>query len=384
MKKFLYVAFCLVNIFLNNFAFAEEYTKKKLKFFNLDLHIGVIGDIKNIFESLGHEVESKSISNHTWVFGKPKDDVKVISQENWLDLNPDMVERFYQEFKDYLSNFDGFIVTHAASFALLYEKFNKPIIIVNSTRYTNKLIKDSKKLKWLNDYLKTGILKNKIFIISNNKGDQNYLKYYTGIESELIPSLCLYTNAKYTGNNKGFITKDRLKLNIDKIFKHPDLIQNKKLPNHYKWQELYDFQGIIHFPYQISTMSIFEQYSANVPLFFPTKNFLLRLHREYPKKILSELSFFQITRKRSPNEKNNPDNIKDNDQLNKWIDYADYYDEKNMPYIQYFNSFADLEYLLLNSNLKLISKKMEQYNQKRKAEIFKKWEEILNKVERSL
>ncbi len=220
--------------------------------------------------------------------------------------------------------------------------------------------------------------KNKIFIVSNNKGDKDYLKYYTGIESELIPSLCLYTKAKYSGEKKGFILKDRLKLNITKIFKQPELISN--LSSGYKWQELYDFQGIIHFPYQISTMSLFEQYSANVPVFFPTKNFLLRLHKEYPKRILSELSFFQVLRKTPPKEKNNPDNINNENILKKWIDDADFYDTQNMPYIQYFNSFADLEYLLQHSDLKAISKKIEIYKETRKAEVFKKWEAILEKV----
>ncbi|MCJ7767674.1 hypothetical protein MUP79_04735, partial [Candidatus Bathyarchaeota archaeon] len=38
-----------------------------------------------------------------------------------------------------------------------------------------------------------------------------------------------------------------------------------------------DDKGIIHMPYECSTMSIFEQYSANVPLFFPSKSFLKEL-----------------------------------------------------------------------------------------------------------
>lgn len=369
--------FLFVIIFYGQTCFSLE--SKKLKFFNIDLHIGVISDLKYIFEALGHEVDTKSISNQAWVFNKNKDEVKIISQENWEKLNPEMVERFYQEYKNILESYDAFIVTHAASFALLYEKFDKPIIIVNTTRYSNKFINDPQRLEWLNEYLKYGVSKGKIFIISNNKGDQNYLKYYTKIESELIPSLGLYTKAKYTGKKPGYIIKDRLKIDASKIFKNKNLI--KKIRNHYEWQELYDFQGIIHFPYQISTMSIFEQYSANIPLFFPTKNFLLRLHKEYPRKILSELSFFQVMRKSVPKDKENPDNIKNNQQLQKWVDFADYYDIYNMPYIQYFNSFSDLEYLLEHSDLNAISHKMAIYNEQRKKKIFMQWDKILQKVQ---
>ena len=369
------IIFFLFICFYTNISLAE--TEKKLKFFNIDLHIAVIGDLKNLFEELGHSVESNSISGHAWLLEKNKHEIKVISSSNWQDLNPEMVEKFYQEYKNYLNQFDGFIVTHAASFALLYEKFDKPIIIVNSTRYSNMFIADPKRLKWLNDYLKKGVSNNKIFYVSNNKGDQAYLKYYTGIESELIPSLCYYTKAKYTGKKKGFILKENVKINTSRIFKHPELIS--KIKPAYKWQDLYDYQGIIHFPYQISTMSLFEQYSANVPLFFPTKDFLIRLHNAYPKKILSDLSFNAFVKKPLSLE-DSPDNIKNKKILKSWIDNADFYDSENMPYIQYFNSFSDLENLLEHSDLRLISSKMAKHNQKRKEEILEKWKVILEKV----
>ena len=117
-----------------------------------------------------------------------------------------MCERFYERYKDFLSQFDGFIVTHNSTFALLYEKFNKPIIIVNSTRYESPFTRNPEHWSWLNEYLKDGVKRNKIFIVSNlnYKGDSNYLKYYTGIENDAIPSLCLYTNAKYRGIKDGF------------------------------------------------------------------------------------------------------------------------------------------------------------------------------------
>ncbi len=373
MKRLIWIVFLFV---LSNECYAQ-----KLKFFNIDLHIAVISDVKNIFESLGHEVESKNISTYVRFLGRDQDYVKYINQDTWEDLNPDMVEKFYQEYKDYLSQFDGFIVTHAASFALLYKKFNKPIIIVNSTRYSNTWVKDKKKLEWLNHFLQKGVKNNKIFIVSNNKADQIYLKYYTGLDSEHIPSLCLYTNAKYTGKNKGFILKQRLKADLNTIF-HKNLIAH--LEQGYKWQELYDFQGIIHLPYQISTMSLFEQYSANVPLFFPSKEFLLYLHKEYPKRILSELSFYQVMRKNAPNAADNPDNTNNKNMLNLWVDNADFYDNSNMPYIQYFDNFGHLETLLTNVNLKEISENMKKFNEVRKAKAYDQWKAILAKVEQNL
>ncbi len=339
------------------------------RFFNLDLHVSVIADVKEIFESMGHEVANWSISGHTWVFGKEKDRVEIVNEDTWRHLDQEMCDLFYERYKDFLSQFDGFIVTHTPSFALLFAKCNKPILIVNSTRYEQPFSHDAEKWAWLDGYLKEGVKNKKIFIVSNNKGDQKYLKDHTGIESELIPSLCLYTHAKYTGKQGGYIVhswgekpfKRSLKQGLGRAWKW---IQNKKLPPHYQWETLYNFKGIIHFPYQISTMSLFEQYSANIPLFLPSKKFLLALQKEYPHFILSQLSgdFSVVT---------------DSHILEEWIENADYYDSENMPYIQYFDSFKDLKRLLKKADCKKISKQMQLHNEKRKALVFSKWKTIL-------
>lgn len=361
---------------------AEE--KPKLRFFNLDLHISVIADVKNIFESLGCEVVNWSISGHTWVFGKPRDVVDVVNENTWGGLNQDMCDRFYERYKDFLDQFDGFIVTHTPAFALLYEKCNKPIIIVNSTRYESPFTRSPEAWQWLDEYLKDGVKNNRIFIVSNNKGDSNYLRHYTGIESDVIPSLCLYTNIKYRGTQKKFYCHalwGNNPFDQDWWWVSTRMRQFTGLPWGYAWQDLYDLKGVVHFPYQVSTMSLFEQYSANVPLFVPTKEFLFRLHTLYPNSILCHLSFLRepdfLSKPRPPEDLNsvlNPDIVK------RWIEWADYYDTENMPHIQYFNSFEDLARLLREVNCAEISKKMEAHNRIRQAIVFQKWQNILDKV----
>lgn len=359
----------------------------KIRFFSMDLHVAVVEDVRNIFEECGeYEVHNWNLSDHGWVLGKKQDNVEIVNSKTWYNLDQEMVDKFYDKYKDYLNQFDAFIVTHNASFALLYEKFNKPIIIVNSTRYENPFTNDPVKWKWLDDYLKKGVAEGRIFIVSNNKGDQHYLEYLTGLKSKHIPSMCLYTNAKYRGIKDGFIlnahNKSEVLANISST--NASLIQNDKLKKKYKWQDLYDFKGIVHFPYQISTMSIFEQYSANVPLFFPTKEFLLKLHSTYPKHVLSKLSFYQVSNAPSSEILGNPNNTNDPKVLQRWIDAADFYDPENMPYIQYFDSFEHLEHLLQTVNVQEISSNMKQYNIKRKAEAVEAWKRLLQDVEKKI
>ena len=56
----------------------------KIKLFNIDLHISVIADIKDIFNKLSDNIEITdwSISGHTWVINRKKADVKIINFRN--------------------------------------------------------------------------------------------------------------------------------------------------------------------------------------------------------------------------------------------------------------------------------------------------------------
>ena len=219
---------------------------------------------------------------------------------------------------------------------------------------------------------------NKLFLVANNKGDQAYLKQYTGLVSELIPSLCLYPNCGYTGNKDLFTFSSPR--GHDLLAKQwaselPELTQILASP--YSYETLYDYKGIIHFPYQISTMSIFEQYSANIPLFFPSKTFLMQLQIEYPEAILSEVSYVG----NKPTIPGDLNNTNDRNVIKAWIDFADFYDEENMPYIQYFDSFTDLIHKLQTADLKEISQKMKEHNVKRKQMVYEKWEKVMQNVQ---
>jgi hypothetical protein len=390
---------------------------RKLRFFNLDLHISVIADLKYIFEYLGHEVVDWSISGHTWVFGRKRDPVEVVNQGTWLGLNQKMCDDFHSRYREVLDGFDAFIVTYNASFALLYEKTGKPIIVDNPTRYENPFTTSPEKWRWLNDYLARGVDSGRITIVSNNRGDEYYLRHFTGIASQVIPSLCLYTKAQYRGRRDAFILVSRIQPALlhrrtqrvvnwvtaimprmaDRLFvyfqgKRQPLIRSRflnqlllnktdALKDGFSWQSFYDFKGIIHIPYQVSTMSIFEQYSANVPLFFPSKKFLFELHTQFPDKVLSELSFYQVNRlDTSGLAPDDPNNLANDEIVKRWIDLADYYDELNMPYVQYFDSFEHLESLLREVDCREISEKMRAFNQQRIDRVFRDWEKILTQV----
>ena len=175
MKKFFYWTFLILLFFAS--ANAKQNHKKKLRFFCVDFHGAVSADVKYTLEKLGHEVvvwvvSTDGIGYSCFTHGRDDDKVKVINYHSWFKSEMTMYEDFYKTYKDYLNEFDGFIAAYNCSFALLYEKLNKPIIIVNAIRYEVPFTNKPELWESLNNFVKTGINKKKLFVIANNKADQ--------------------------------------------------------------------------------------------------------------------------------------------------------------------------------------------------------------------
>ena len=82
----------------------------------------------------------------------------------------------------------------------------------------------------------------------------------------------------------------------------------------YSWEDLYSFESIVHFPYNVSTMSIFEQYQAGVPLSIPSLSFALELiSKGMP--LFSEIVFSSRDSSRSRQAFLNEE----------WLSYSDFY-----------------------------------------------------------
>jgi hypothetical protein len=318
---------------------------KCIKLFNLDLHISVIQDVKTHLKrhfNNNVEITEWCLSDHHKIMGKPKANTNWINSSNWKSMDKQAINNFVTEYKDFLSKFDGFIVTHTPIFSLLYQSFNKPIYILNSCRFDQPVC--GKNNDFRNYYIQQlrimterGILK----IVSNNKADQAYLQKETGIYSTHIPSLCNYTQVTYTGKRKQYLQWTGKNLNIT------DTIHKQQLGFGYPWSLICEFKGIIHIPYEISTMSLFEHYTSCIPLIIPTKRLLKKISS-----CLQTLSIYGM-----------------NGNINEWIENADFYDTENMPYITYFDSLQQLQLILQVLDCKKIHMQMVEHNKKRRLKI---------------
>ena len=351
-----------------------------MNFFNIDCHISVILDLKCIFEEIGHQVTSKSISGHNWVLGKSADSIDIINQSSWHHLNNEMCDLFYKRYKDELSGYDAFICTYPPSFSMLYEKFDKPVLLHVPIRYEVPFHNDGNKWNSFNNFLRYNIDKNKIIPVSNSLYDKKYFEFFVQRECDYIPSLCEYTNTKWSPTSDNFLLYSQLDLDLSK-----KNITDKKNLGRYKWEDISKFKGIIMFPYNCSLMSIFEYYSSNIPLFCPSKKFMLELYSGNSNIVLHQLTWNQVFNL-SPgsiidcDRNRDPNNYKDLNIISEWIQYSDFYNVDWMPFITYFDSFDDLYFKMENTDLVEVSKNMENFNVSRKNHIISRWKEKINSI----
>ena len=299
-----------------------------MRFFALDLHISVIADLKDVLNQ--HEIIEWSLSGHNWVFNRPPATPEYITQKTWMNLTPAQLDTFRKKYDFFLKTFDGFLVGHAMPYVMLFQPYGKPVYAWNTCRYDLPFCftKDTATRKTYHDILKSMVSTGQLKICSNNLADQEYLRLGTGVSVPRIPSLCRYTKMKHTPVYPTFYWYST-EVRCPPI---RELTPRSK----FEWSELCKYRGIVHIPYEISTMSICEHYQSGIPLLFPTKRFLKELWAHGAP--WNSVSLYWNTQ--LPAEL---DSCKSPDF---WLDRADFYDDTNMPFLYYFDSLSELESLL--------------------------------------
>jgi len=360
-----------------------------MKFLNIDQHIGVIGDIKNIFNNLGHSVMSYNLSGHCGLLGMPRASIPEMSGDSWCTvIGQRRFDEFYSKYIAPIEHlYDGFICTFPPVFSMLYARSKKPIIIQIPIRYEYGFDGDPAGWEELSEYLRQGVDDGRIFLCANSRYDKKYTETFLKRHVEYIPSLCEYTGMTYNPviDRSIFYSNPSIDVSSEKIVRKHSILSAG-----HSWQSVSEFMLAIHFPYQVSTMSIFEQYTACMPMAFPTKRFMMELYDTSQRTVLDQISHSrQGERCGSPvmlDYEFDPNNWKDYNSVNHWVDFADYYQQDEFPYLLYFDSFEQVK-LLANTNIKTllgISNLMRQANTQRKERIYTSWKKLLVKVEEKI
>lgn len=244
--------------------------KKRQKWFNMDLHISVIADLKDLLHDRW-DITDWCLSGHSWVFARKQQFPQVINPDTWIRLNTEMIREFQAKYDDFLSGFDGFICGHPNGFVMLFEKYDKPILMVNTCRYDLPFC-ISKNRHMLQEYracLHRLQAQGRLIAVSNSRADQLYTRLNAGIETTYIPSLCAYTGMRYAPTRSTFLFYNTAPPSTATL--HPLITHKSAMKSPYSWADIGTFRGIIYWPYEVSTMSMFEHFTANMPMFFPSQ-----------------------------------------------------------------------------------------------------------------
>ena len=356
----------------------------RLHLFNLDLHIGPIGDFREITSPLGVDVTEWTMSAHADLVGRHREPVLGFNARNWRRLSPRVVDRFLDRYGRYLDQFDGFITTTTPAFATLFLPLNKPIIALCTTRYEQPFTDQPELWRWLDEELRRGVADGQLYVVANNLADQAYLRHFTGIESRYIPSLCTYTNAPYAPRDRYFAIASKSIACAKRTrqacggLARPSI---ELLPPRATWQQRNSVRGWIHIPYNISQMTIFEQYWENVPLYIPDDDLLLSLWQQDSSGVLSELSMFQVlglaTNRLRPGD---PNRVHDLDVIRWWLEKSDYGPRRTLSEISRFSSFEHLRELLATQHDEESCDRLRQSNIARQREAVASWAQTIELV----
>lgn len=292
----------------------------------MSVHVSVIQDFKTAYPDI--EVVDWCMSGAAWIMKRYTDVPSIINHMTWKELTPAMIEAFQTKYDSFLRQFDMFIVAHPTAFAMIFEKYNKPILMINTTRYDLPFCnsRDLVNLELYRNCLRRLSAQGRLHIVSNNEADRYYLFKGCGLDSSVIPSLGLYTGVKYSPKKPQFV------LYHGSLPDH-SLIVNR--PARHEWSDMVQYKGIISIPYEVSLMSLFEYFTAGVPLFLPS--------RDYWKSIATHENLYSLFWYWDDRL---PEDLSEFKDLNAWIDRSDLYSTLQSPNTYYFDSVPHLIQLL--------------------------------------
>ncbi|CAF0809119.1 unnamed protein product [Adineta ricciae] len=404
LTLFLIVILILVGIFHKEIIYrlylqtinVKSY-RNTITFWSSDYHISPIQDLKTILIPFGVKFFDKSLSYSCSRTGTCYSPLRVLTRKNAQQPSKELAMQFYEFYKDQLEMnlVDAFVCFHPVGMCELYIPFNRTIIIIASTRYELWRFDPSSWTK-LNENLKQIAKHPKNIIAANNLYDVEYIRYFTGINATLLPSFCNYTNVNYNPSREEFLIAPIHGKDVEVLFQkllrislqsHSiRVVPIRKLYSNYEYSDLAKHPAIIYVPYQVSVMSLFEQYRMNIPLLFPSLDLLTQWHLKYS--VVNEKTWDQAWYGTIPNGSRipgvlsgvpDPNNDRDRTSVRYWLNFSDFY---QWPHVTYYDSTDDLVQKLTTTDFPSISKKMKEHNKQVKENLLTKWKEILDNIKR--
>lgn len=376
------------------------YKGKPLKLFGLDHHHAVLWDVKKILRTLGASLD------FVWLCdGRPSVNeampCQIPSFLNSLDIyKPDPSSELSEETKKFILQdpYDAVVTSHSLVTCFRLKNLDKPMIHVNSTRFGNEWIQTPSRHEILVNTIQTLLQTNRLHMVHNNQGDQRYFHQYfpsVGVNQEVIvSSLCEHLQrlrlappatpkllvwdprqSLLRPNGSPFMKTlyTKCKEKWGAAFESQAILMAQAktyLPEGF----LDEYTAIVHIPYNVSTMSMFEQARANIPILIPSKRLLASLWADT--KEPNELSWTTFA-PGSEQSASPMDQCRHPQVIDQWLSTADFYNPSVLPTAIQFDSIEDLLEKGFAVDYKALMDKSEEQQEQMREHIIFTWEQVL-------
>lgn len=373
-----------------------------------DLHVAPIADLKELWQHLLPRGVNVTVIDHS-LSGSCKEKGSCKRGMPWLRglraerPDEDLAADFAREFSGG-PEVDVFVCNHPASLCTVFEQFGKALWVHASTRYELGKNESRDWRKW-NRQLSAWhedddasvtrpgqAARRGNLIAANNVYDAEYLQHFTGISALYMPSYC-DVGVVYTGPSP---SSDRTIL-----LAMPQAVENALLPlieaaarslsssarfvhvrrlyPRYKHEQLASHPAILHVPYQVSLMSILEQYRAGIPIIVPSLALLSDWHVKHGlvfQRVWATV--FGRESAKSPIDGHadsrhgilDPNAEKDFAAVSHWLAFSDFY---TLPHVVTFDSFEHLVHVVDSTDWALVSARMRSFNVQQRDRLLDAW-----------
>uniref|UniRef100_A0A0G4GV25 Uncharacterized protein n=1 Tax=Chromera velia CCMP2878 TaxID=1169474 RepID=A0A0G4GV25_9ALVE len=355
-----------------------------------DFHISTIGNVKKLLEPIGVKFIDKSLSGHCHMTKTCAKDLKVLNRGNGITPNPAIRKEFQQVYASdpEFAQVDVVMCFHPSAMCELFMPLGKRLFVIATTRYEMGRHQKSEWEEWNKNLLEIAADKNNV-VAANNPYDQHYIEYFTGIRPLLLPSVIRMPDS-YTGESSDILVT-AMHPNRPPIWAQLNAVSSRLVSlrrkyGHYSYKQLCENTAILHIPYQLSVMSLFEHYAMGIPILVPSPKFLWELHDAYD--VVTERTWTRVHTSTRPTGSIIPgfktsDSVPDpNDDRSEeaflhWAQYGDYY---TLPHIVQFDSWDHLRDILEKygpTDWRAVSEKMLASNAKLLEQVTEKWKTLL-------
>eukprot|EP00038_Savillea_parva_P029209 m.69519 g.69519 ORF g.69519 m.69519 type:complete len:908 (-) comp8589_c0_seq1:73-2796(-) len=377
-------------------AAAAAVAERPLTVWSNDFHISTIGTVKSLLQPRGVVFIDKSLSGACGTTHTCAKDLRVLNSRNGISPPDAVVRKFVASYSDdkELAGADVVMCFHPAAMCELFLPLRKHVFVIATTRYEMGRESVEAWTRWNQNLVK--IASDPINLVAaNSRYDAAYIRYFTGLSPMVLPSVVRMDSTYHGANAQDILLATSHSPNHKVLTQRamdalPAVVPLKtKFPDRYTYGELCKSRAILHLPYQVSTMSFFEQYAMGIPLLVPTPEFLWELHDELD--VVTERTWHRVRHGQRPSKSimgpapgyekvPDPNNDVNREAFLHWVRMGDWY---TWPHIITFGSWDELGSKVATTNWTQVSMQMLKYNEMLHTRVQRQMLGLLQDVRRS-